>query len=435
VIDDHWCQTQLISDPLYIGIDFGTSGCRACVIDADARVQAENAVPLPEPAGQQQDPETWWATLTTNLDRLVTQVPTGRVAAIAVDGTSATLLLSAADGTPLGPALMYNNASASAAAQQIAQIAPRDCAAHGPSASLAKLLYLQSLPASAAARFALHQADWITGRLCGRFGITDENNALKLGYDPVTRGWPDWLDRLGVQRELLPVVVPPGQALGPLAPTLAARWGLAAATCIVSGTTDSTAGFIATGAGPGEAVTALGSTLVLKVCSDRPVFAPEYGVYSHRLGEHWLVGGASNSGGAVLRRYFPDRDIEQLTRLLRPDTPTGLDYYPLPATGERFPENNPRLAPRLEPRPANDAIFFQGLLEGITAIEQRGYRLLESLGAPWPKRVLTVGGGAVNEAWRVMRATALGIPVEVAQHQQAAYGAALLARQGLTGNE
>jgi sugar (pentulose or hexulose) kinase len=182
-------------------------------------------------------------------------------------------------------------------------------------------------------------------------------------------------------------------------------------------------------------VTALGSTLVLKVCSDRPVFAPEYGVYSHRLGEHWLVGGASNSGGAVLRRYFPDRDIEQLTRLLRPDTPTGLDYYPLPATGERFPENNPRLAPRLEPRPANDAIFFQGLLEGITAIEQRGYRLLESLGAPWPKRVLTVGGGAVNEAWRVMRATALGIPVEVAQHQQAAYGAALLARQGLTGNE
>ena len=421
------------ADPLYIGIDFGTSGCRACVIDADARVQTGIAVPLPDPVGQQQDPEIWWEALTANLDRLVTRIPPGQVAAIAVDGTSATLLLCAADGTPLGPALMYNNARATSAAKQVAQTAPTDCAAHGPTASLAKLLYLQSLPASSDARFALHQADWITGRLCGRFGITDENNALKLGYDPVTRGWPDWLDRLGVPREWLPEAVPPGETVGTLAPTLAARWDLATATCIVSGTTDSTAGFIATGAGPGEAVTALGSTLVLKVCSDRPVFAPEYGVYSHRLGEHWLVGGASNSGGAVLRRYFSDHDIERLTRLLRPDTPTGLDYYPLPGTGERFPENNPLRAARLEPRPVDDAVFFQGLLEGITAIEQRGYRLLESLGAPWPKRVLTVGGGAVNEAWRSMRATALGIPVEVAQHQQAAYGAALLARRGATG--
>jgi len=421
--------------PLYIGIDFGTPGCRACVIDADARLQAEVAVPLPDPVGQQQDPEAWWDALGTNLDRLVSRIPPQRVAAIAVDGTSATLLLCAADGTPLGPALMYNNARASAAAARVAQVAPADCAAHGPSASLAKLLYLQSLPASAAARFALHQADWITGRLCGRFGITDENNALKLGFDPVARGWPDWLDRLGVPREWLPEVLPPGQPVGTLAPTLALRWGLGESTRIISGTTDSTAGFIATGAGPGEAVTALGSTLVLKVCSDRPVFAPEYGVYSHRLGEHWLVGGASNSGGAVLRRYFPDRDIERLTQLLRPDRPTGLDYYPLPATGERFPENNPQLAPRLAPRPADDAVFFQGILEGITAIEQRGYRLLESLGAPWPQRIYTVGGGAANAAWRIMRATALGIPVEAAQHQQAAYGAALLARQGLTGKK
>lgn len=425
----------MTADPLYLGIDCGTSGCRACVIDADARVQAEVAVPLPDPVGQQQDPEAWWAALTANLDRLVTQIPPGHVDSIAVDGTSATVLLCTADGTPLGPALMYNNTRATAAAAQVAQIAPANCAAHGPSASLAKLLYLQSLPAGTAARFALHQADWITGRLCGRFGITDENNALKLGYDPVTRGWPDWLDRLGVQRELLPVVVPPGQAVGTLAPALAMRLGLNESTRIISGTTDSTAGFIATGAGPGEAVTALGSTLVLKVCSDRPVCAPEYGVYSHRLGKHWLVGGASNSGGAVLRRYFTDRDIQRLTRLLRPDTPTGLDYYPLPATGERFPENNPQRAPRLEPRPADEAVFFQGLLEGITAIEQRGYRLLESLGAPWPQRIYTVGGGAANEAWRAMRATALGIPVEVAQHRQAAYGAALLARRGVTDNE
>jgi sugar (pentulose or hexulose) kinase len=423
----------LVTDPLYIGIDFGTSGCRSCVIDATATVQAEVAIPLPEPVDQQQDPATWRDALDANFDRLMRRLPPGRVAAIAVDGTSSTLLLCDAGGAPLGPALMYNNTAATTAAQQIAKIAPANCAAHGPTASLAKLLTLQADPANRDARFALHQADWITGRLCGRYGITDENNALKLGFDPVTRVWPNWLDRLGVHRDLLPEVVPPGQAVGSLAPMLAERWDLDESTRIVSGTTDSTAGFIATGAGPGEAVTALGSTLVLKVCSDRPVFAPDHGVYSHRLGDHWLAGGASNSGGTVLRRYFSDRQIQQLSLAVHPESPTGLDYYPLPATGERFPENNPQLAPRLEPRPIDDAIFFQGLLEGITAIEQRGYRLLESLGAPWPERIYTVGGGAINEAWRVMRETALGIPVEVALHQQAAYGAALLARQGLTG--
>jgi sugar (pentulose or hexulose) kinase len=426
---------RLISDPLYIGIDFGTSGCRSCAIDADAGVQAEVAVPLPDPAGQQQDPEIWWDALGTNLERLVTQIPPGHVAAIAVDGTSATLLLCDAGGLPLGPALMYHNASATAEARQVAGVAPADCAAHGPTASLAKLLTLQASTAGHDARYALHQADWVTGRLCGRYGVTDENNALKLGYDPITRSWPDWLDRLGVARELLPAVVPPGQIVGVLAPALAARWGLGAATRIISGTTDSTAGFIATGAGPGEAMTALGSTLVLKVCADRPVFAPDHGVYSHRLGEHWLVGGASNSGGAVLRRYFSDRQIQQLSLAVRPDIPTGLDYYPLPATGERFPENNPGLEPRLEPRPADDAVFFQGILEGLTTIERRGYRLLESLGAPWPERIYSVGGGAVNVAWCSMRATALGIPVSVAQYQQAAYGAALLARQGLADSE
>jgi hypothetical protein len=101
------------------------------------------------------------------------------------------------------------------------------------------------------------------------------------------------------------------------------------------------------------------------------------------------------------------------------------------AAGVRFPENNPGLQPRLDPRPADEAVFFQGILEGIAAIELRGYRLLETLGAPWPERIHSVGGGAVNAAWRRIREQRLGVPVMVASHQDAAYGSALLARQGM----
>jgi len=418
----------------YLGIDVGTSGCRSCVIDAAATLQAGVSTPLPAPvrhgAAVEQDPEIWWTALTGNLDRLHSQHALKNVAAIALDGTSATLLCCDAAGAPLGPALMYNDARSRQQAQRVAGVAPPECAAHGASASLAKLLWLLHTPACKNARHVLHQADWLLGRLCGDFGNSDENNALKLGYDILERCWPDWLQALDIPLQLLPRVRPAGQAIGTLAPQWAARWGLSGDTRILAGTTDSTASFMATGAGPGEAVTSLGSTLVLKVLASQPLFAPEYGIYSHRLGNRWLVGGASNSGGAVLQAYFTAAEIERLASLINIDEPTGLDYYPLLAAGERFPLNDPALKPRLQPRPADDVLFYQGILEGIARIEVRGYQRLAELGAPWPDKIITTGGGAANASWRTMRSRLTGIPVTAATHQQAAYGAALLALKG-----
>jgi sugar (pentulose or hexulose) kinase len=232
---------------------------------------------------------------------------------------------------------------------------------------------------------------------------------------------------------LLPEVIPAGHIIGTLQPELAKHWGMNVDTRIVSGTTDSTAAFIASGASrPGEAVTALGSTLVLKVIAEQPVFAPEYGVYSHPLGEHWLVGGASNSGGAVLRHFFSAQQMALLSAQLQPQEPTGLDYYPLTAPGERFPINDPQLAPRLSPRPSDDARFFQGLLEGIAEIEKAGYEKLAQLGAPYPASVRSNGGGAANEAWTVIRGQLLGVEMLAATRSEAAYGSALLARNGVS---
>ncbi|MGB5442362.1 MAG: FGGY-family carbohydrate kinase [Gammaproteobacteria bacterium] len=416
----------------FLGIDIGTSACRSCVIDADAVIQAEVRTPLPAPlrsgAGVEQDPQCWWQALTDNLDELAGRVALSSVGAISLDATSSTLLLCDADGRPLAPALMYNDARAIREAGRLERIVPVNSAAHGASASLAKLLWLRQSPAGRQARFALHQADWLIGRLSGQFGVSDENNALKLGYDIIRRRWPDWLARLDIPPLLFPEVVPAGRIIGRLGDEYCRRWGFTVGTRVTSGTTDSTASFMATRATAGGAVTSLGSTLVLKVLTREPLFAPENGIYSHRLGNLWLAGGASNSGGAVLLRYFSLADIKRLTALLQPDRPTGLDYYPLLSPGERFPLNDPLLAPRLEPRPDDDAVFFQGMLEGIAAIEKSGYRRLAQLGAPWPEKVITTGGGAANHGWQSIRARQLGIPVVAAEHQQAAYGAALLAR-------
>lgn len=435
-------------DALAVGIDFGTSGCRAVAMDGTGAVRAEVRQPLPAPersgAGVEQRPALWATALDALLTQLVAAVPAGDVGALAVDATSGTVLLADADGIPLGPALMYNDGRAVTEAAAIAAVAPRESAAHGTASGLAKLLWLLRQPGAERAARLLTQADYLNGLLGGHWDVSDANNCLKSGWDAVHQCWPDWLDALAVPHRLLPQVVMPGTAIGTLRPELAQRYGFSPGTLLAAGTTDSTAAFLATGAAlPGEAVTSLGSTLVVKVISEHPVFAPEYGVYSQPLARipHprstaaadplWLVGGGSNSGGAVLRQFFNDEEMAALTPRLNPDRPTGLDYYPLLVPGERFPVCDPTFPPRLAPRPVDDAVFFQGLLEGIARIEQHGYRLLASLGAPGPRNVRSVGGGADNVAWTCLRAALLGVPMLEPRYRQAACGTALLARRAL----
>ncbi|MES9970729.1 MAG: FGGY-family carbohydrate kinase, partial [Candidatus Thiodiazotropha sp.] len=327
---------------LYIGIDLGTSGCRAIAIDTTGSLQASASRPLPRPQSRQpqqsrQDPEVWWRTLLEVLTEIATAGGDNRIRGIAVDGTSSTLLLTDPQGKPLTPALMYNDSSSVEQLPLLQSVAAEGSPVLSATSSLAKLLHLaQGL--SIDRYLARHQADWILGRLCDDYRFSDENNVLKLGYDPIQREWPAWLTDLQLAVDALPEVVPCGTPVGKLCRQVAEATGLAQGIPIVAGTTDGNAAFLATGANQiGEAVSSLGSTLVLKILADRPIFAAQFGVYSHRLGERWLVSGASNSGGAVLDHYFSRDEMARMSSDLKPDQATGLDYYPLLSPGERFP--------------------------------------------------------------------------------------------------
>jgi sugar (pentulose or hexulose) kinase len=417
----------------WIGIDLGTSGCRAVAIDETGRELASARTSLAEPLSlapghYEQDPELWWQAVLDTLTQLGAALTDREPAAVCLDATSATLLLATPDGDPCGPALMYNDRRAVAESALIDRVAPPESPARGPSSSLAKLMHSSGRYRHTGPARALHQADWIIGRLTGHLGVSDWNNALKLGYDAEHLRWPDWVQALIPEGVGLPQVVAPGHPIALIDPMLADRLGWPSTVQVLAGTTDSTAAVIAAGAvKPGDAVTCLGSTLVLKILSERPVTASACGIYSHRFGDAWLVGGASNSGGAVLRRYFSDAEIVSLSLGIDPEHPSGLDYYPLLGPGERFPRNDPDLAPRLSPRPSEPQAFLHGLLEGIARIEAEGYARLAELGAPPPRRVTSIGGGAANPTWTAMREHLLGVPVMTAEHQDAAYGVALLA--------
>jgi D-ribulokinase len=412
-----------------LGIDVGTSGVRIAARDQAGELKAMSAAPLHAPIAdfgrKLQDPNLWWEALadafkSLNLDGL-------QVLALAIDGTSGTVVPIDAAGSPVGLASMYNDIAEDADVKRIASEAPAETAAHGATSPLAR-----AIPMQQAALRILHQADWLMGRLCGRFDVTDENNALKTGYDPVKREWPSWIKTIGVDDSKLPSVVAAGERVSTLLPDIADQLQLPTDVAIVAGTTDGCAAFLASGAkDAGDGTTSLGTTLTLKLLSDKPVFAPKYGIYSHRIGDQWLAGGASNSGGAVLKQFFTSDQIARLSALMDPKVPTGIDYYPLPQTGERFPINDPNLQPRLTPRPKDDHFFLQALFEGMAEIEALGYRRLAELGATQLKSIRSAGGGAANEAWTTIRLNKLGVPALPSASEHAAMGTARLAWRGI----
>jgi hypothetical protein len=416
-----------------IGLDLGTSGVRAVAVDASGKILALGSATLPPTnatgARREQSPEDWWNGCRTALDELSQKLDLSGARAIAVDATSGTILPVDNHNRPLAAARMYDDADTGEFAAQIKTLAPRESAAHGATSPAARALEWTKLPRL---HCIIHQADWINGCLGATNWQTDENNALKTGYDPVSRTWPDWLRAFGLSPGILPEVVPVGTPIGHVSGQAAIALGIPEGITIAAGTTDGCATFLASGATePGEASTALGSTIVLKLLSDRPIFAPELGIYSHRIGDTWLAGGASNCGGKTLLQFFSQAQLASLESSLDTSKPTGTDYYPLPSVGERFPVSDPHLAPRLTPRPADDAQFLQGIYEAFARVEQTGFAKLTALGGPTLRNVRHAGGGSRSAAWMSLRASALGMPQLPAWSEEAAAGAARLAWRSL----
>jgi D-ribulokinase len=407
-----------------IGIDFGTSGARLVAIDTDCNVLWWGASNLVT--------GTWQDT----LFGLILAIPAAikeRATRIAIDGTSSTVLICDADGQIASEPILYNDDRAKTVLSQLKLFVPSGHPVLNATSSLAKLLWLAShnshFPSpKTQVEYFLHQADWLAYLLHGKLGISDYHNALKLGYDVESLCYPDWLEHHSL-RTLLPKVLRPGTPIDRVLPEVAQALGLNSSCVVCAGTTDSIAAFLASRVvEPGVAVTSLGSTLVIKLLSHTRVDDARYGIYSHRLGNLWLVGGASNTGGAVLRHFFSDRELISLSELINPDLPSNLNYYPLLTPGDRFPINDPDLLPQLTPRPDHPADFLQGLLEGIAQIEARGYQLLAELGATPLIAVSTAGGGAQNPVWTKIRQRYLPVPVSTSKHREAAYGTALLAQ-------
>ena len=456
-----------------LGIDIGTSGVRGCLVSVNKPAFSAGGVyqetllseccvtmPMPEKTGDNgssmQNPQIWTLAFKELFLNLAKFPDFKRLEHIVADATSSTVLLCTPQGEALTQALMYDDQQAQSQATEIESIVKKGqyvTAATGPNSTLAKCLFLieqvqqraKTNPTQTLSNQPIticHQIDWFNFWLTGQLGYTDENNALKLGYDSIKQAWPNWVVACLQQKTnsaglvtSLPKVLKPGEVISSISSLFAKKWNLSQDVKVHAGTTDSIAGFLASGAHKvGDAVSSLGSTLAVKLVSEKPIFNRKYGVYSHRLGTNWLVGGASNSGGAVLLHYFNLAQIKhriallegskELEGWLNQDNP---DYYPLINTGERFPIADPQCLARLPiKKPDSDEMetnqFFVAIIQGLANVESLSYKQLESLQASPLKRLFSVGGGTKNPIWMHFRKKYLKTQFSKADSLDAAFG-------------
>lgn len=426
--------------PYFLGIDVGTQGVRVVLLDArgNAVGSCEKDFPLSDQSREEQSPVAWWQACRTCLKSLLAgaaaPISLDHIKAMAVTSTSGTVIPLDARHQALHPALMYSDKRQAAEGEACREAAlrhhPQGYTGFNASSGLSKMVWFARQFPEKARQIAhwVHAADYITGQLSGRWGITDYTNALKSGYAVEEGCWPAYIyQQLPIRKEWLPEVVPPGTPIGTLQPALAAELGLPASLQVVAGMTDGCASQIASGAvNPGDWNTTIGTTLVVKGVTRQQIRDPAGRLYNHRHPEgFWMPGGASNTGADWVAAEFPE-DLAALDAQAGQVIPSGRLAYPLRQEGERFPFIAPQ-ARGFEPPGLSRLECFVANMEGVAYVERYAFEMIRQLSGEKVKAVFTAGGASNSDTWLTIRSNVLNLPIYKMRHVTGAVGAAILA--------
>jgi D-ribulokinase len=429
-----------------LGIDLGTQGVRIIAVAQDGSVLVTSSVDLPTRASNlpdgwhEQNLEDWWEIICQALGRLLQTIPLGvHIAGISVDSTSGSLVIVDTNGNPLCPAILYNDNRSRSVVPAIREVcvALEENLGYAISSSFAlpKIVWIQKeFPQiyQAAAHF-LSATDFIIGRLTGEYGVTDFNNALKMGYDVLNLKWPSEIEiGLGIPLSKLPRVISPGTFIANTDKKCASKTGLDSGIPVFAGATDGTASQYASGAViAGAWNSTLGTTLVIKGITEKLIIDPQKRIYCHRHPEGWwMPGGASNTGCEWIGMQFPQADLAALDRAARSCFPTHLICFPLARKGERFPFIAPDATGYLIGDVANETQRFAAGLEGTAMVERLSFELIKSVGAPLEDPIVVTGGSSRSDVWVKLRATILNHELIRPAFSDTCIGAAVLAATG-----
>ena len=439
---------------MFLGLDLGTSGLKA-VLSADAqRLLATVTIPLtiqhPHDGWSEQDPAAWWQATLDAIDSLHRSHPAelAAVTAIGLAGQMHGAVCLDSAGTPLRPAILWNDTRASAECTTLESSFPalREIAGNiaMPGFTAPKLLWLRTHEPDIFARTAkvLLPKAYLRYRLSGDFieDLSDASGTLWL--DVAARNWSDAaLAATFLSRAHMPALAEGNAPAGTLHPDLAARWSMTRPPLIAAGAGDNAAGAIGLSAiHPGDAFVSLGTSGVLFVTTPgfRPYPQSAVHAFCHALPGLWHQMGVTLSAAASLAWWSQITGLPEpalLAELPATDAPSPALFLPYLA-GERTPHNDATRRGAFANlststgRPALTHAILDGVAfsvrDCLDALAASG-TIIESAGI--------IGGGARSPAWLRIIAATLGIPLQRlpnAEHS-VALGAARLARLALTG--
>ncbi|RLP95015.1 carbohydrate kinase [Micromonospora sp. CV4] len=440
---------------MVVGVDIGTTSTKTVAYDTGGRQLATQSVgyPLdgPQPGYAEQDPQLILDAVLESIRAVVAEL-TEPVDALSFGSAMHSLIGLDAAGSPLTPSVTWADARATRQAERLRAV-PSGLALHRrtgtpmhPMSPLPKLLWFAEQEPKLFERVAhwVGIKDWVLLRLCDAL-VTDHSVASATGLMDIHRlEWDsEALTIAGITEEQLPQLVSTTTVLPGITPQAAAATGLPQRTPVVVGAGDGPLANLGLGAvQPGMVACTIGTSGAMRVMVERPGVDPLGGVFCYALTEdRWVVGGAINNGGIVLRwageALAPDlgeRSEEELVALAAraPVGSGGLIMLPY-LHSERAPHWSalPRGAYVGLTHSHRREHLIRAALEGVC---QQLALVLNSVRAAGNEvREIRAGGGfARSGLWRQMLADVLGLPVSFpAGPEGSGFGAALLGMQAL----
>ena len=446
-----------------IGLDVGTTGCKAVVFDADgvllASAAREYAVELPQPSWAEQDIEAVWQLALLAMGEAVAAAGTPAVAAVglSVHGEAVTPVDDAL--RPLRPTILGMDTRTDEQNEWLrARFGARalfertGMPIHTIN-TLPKLLWIREHEPgvwAAADRFLLVE-DYLIARLTGQPAISACLASRTQLFDLQAGEWStEILDAIGLESSRLAPVSESGTAVGELSTELVDRLGLAIAPVVVTGGHDQACGALGVGlTRPGLAMVSSGTAEVVEVALgsavvSEPLYEGNISVYRATVPDLFLAMTLNHSGGLTLRWFrdgFCEPQVEQAAR-------SGADAYDLMLEGTSADPTGLLVLPHLAgagtptfdtaSRGAILGLTFstsrtdlaKAILEGLTYELRLNLDLLREGGVAIDV-LRAIGGGAKSALWLQLKADVTGIPVITPRlTEAAAFGAALLAGAG-----
>lgn len=436
-----------------LGIDLGTSSVKVALTDSTgtalAQADAEYPITRRHAGWAETDPQAWWQATASAISQVIADHPPDTVATIGLSGQMHGVVLCAADGVPVRPAILWADTRAEAQLAAYRRLPPtvRQRLANPLSPGMAGpvlgWLHANEPDAVAAARFALQPKDWLRARLTGSFAAEPSDASATLLYDVLARSWDDAVvDALGIRRALLPDLLPfSGAVAGHLQPGPAAELSLTAGVPVAAGAADTAAAALGSGlldVGTVQLTIGTGVQIVTPVPAPTAhslAGAPAVThLYRSATRHGWYSMAAGLTGGQTLNwvRTVLGVDWSQLyaaaARRAQPEDPTFLPHL----IGERTPYMDVHMRGAwvgLNARHDREALLYAAL-EGVAFAVADGFDALPALNPDTDPQVRLAGGGTVAAPWRALLADVLNVPLHPVQVPGASVrGAALLAAQ------